>query len=356
MSADGVSIADVARRAGVGTGTVSRVLSGHPNVRPATRAKVMLAIRELEYRPNALAQGLARGRTRTLGLVVFGLHNPFFGLLTHGVEAAARARGYNVLIADSAGSVEQQQQCIDMLIDRRVDGVIITPIHSEERELAAIRASGVRAVLLNSAAGDESVSSVGGDNARGGYLAARHLLDLGHRRIAFLGHLHSIAGCRERLDGYMRAFGEVGAAADAELVVEDLIDMDAVRDTVHRLLDLAQPPSAIMTINDEYAIAVLQALAERGRRVPDDIALVGYDDIPVAAWLTSPLTTVAQAKEEQGRLAANLLIDQIENPAVPAQRIMLSPRLIVRQSCGATRAAACRDGGSATQLPRRGSP
>lgn len=343
MSADDVSIADVARRAGVGTGTVSRVLSGHRSVRPATRAKVMMVIQDLGYRPNALAQGLARGQTRMLGLVVFGLHNPFFGLLTHGVEAAARARGYNVLIADSAGSVEQQQQCIDMLTDYRVDGIIITPIHSEATELSAIRASGAKAVLLNSAAGDETVSSVGGDNVRGGYLAARHLLDLGHRRIAFLGYLRSIAGCRERLEGYHQAYDEAGTAADPDLVIEDLVDMDAVRDTVYRLLDLARPPTAIMTINDEYAIGVLQALAACGRHVPDDVALVGYDDIPVAAWLTSPLTTVAQAKEEQGRIAANLLIDQIENADIPAQRIMLPPQLIVRQSCGAARASSRHD-------------
>lgn len=329
------SILDVARHAGVGTGTVSRVLSGHPNVRPATRAKVEAAIRTLGYHPNALARGLAQGRTRTIGLVVFGLHNPFFGLLAHGVEAAARARGYNVLIADSADSAIQQQQCLAMLAERRVDGLIVTPIRSEEKELAAIRASGTRIVLLNSTNGDETMSSVGGDHMRGGYLAARHLLGLGHRRIGFLSHLRSISGCRERLRGYDQAHDEAGTPRHPELVVEDLHVMEAVRSAVHRLLDSADPPTALMTINDEFAIAVLQALSERGRRVPDDMALVGYDDLPVAAWLSSPLTTVAQPKEEQGRIAANLLIDQIEDAAIPAQRIVLPPRLVVRRSCGA---------------------
>lgn len=329
------SIIDVARRAGVGVGTVSRVLSGHPNVRPATRVRVLESITALGFRPNALARGLVQGRTRTIGLVVFGLHNPFFGLLAHGVEAAAYARGYTLLIADSAGSVEKQQHCIEMLAERRVDGIIITPIHSEEQELAVIRAAGVKAVLLNSTEGDETVSSVGGDNMHGGYLATRHLLDLGHRRIAFLGHLYSISGCRQRLQGYAQAHAESGATRDPALVVENLLDMEAVRSAVHRQLDLAEPPTAFVMINDEYALAALQALAERGRRTPHDVAMVGYDDLPMAAWLSSPLTTVAQPKEEQGRLAADLLLDQIEHPATPAQRIILPPRLVVRQSCGA---------------------
>jgi DNA-binding LacI/PurR family transcriptional regulator len=329
------SIVDVARHAGVGTGTVSRVLSGHPHVRPATRARVQAAIEALGYRPNVLARGLVQGRTCTIGLVVFGLHNPFFGLLTQGVEAAASARGYNVLIADSTGSVERQERCIDMLAARHVDGIVVAPIHSEEQELAPIRAAGVKAVLLNSTAGDETVSSVGGDNVRGGYLATRHLLDLGHRRIAFVGHLHSISGCRERQRGYYDALTAGGVSPDPALVVEDVPSMSEIGATMHHLLDVREPPTAVVAMTDEYAIAIMQALHALERRVPQDIALVGYDDIPVAAWLSCPLTTVAQAKEEQGSLAADLLIDQIENPDTPMQRIILPPSLVVRWSCGA---------------------
>jgi LacI family transcriptional regulator len=330
-----VSITDVARHAGVGTGTVSRVLSGHPSVRPATRARVRASIATLGYRPNALARGLVQGRTRTVGLVVFGLHNPFFGLLTQGVEAAASARGYNVLIADSTGSVERQERAIEMLLERRVDGILVAPIHAEEQELTVIRDAGVRAVLLNSCAGDETVSSVGGDNIRGGLLATAHLLQLGHRRIAFLGHLRSISGCRDRLIGYQQAFDACGATSDPALIIENVPTMDAVVSTVQALLALPDPPTAFVAIKDEYAIAILQTLNEKGLRVPQDVALVGYDDIPVAAWLSCPLTTVAQAKEEQGRVAADLLINQIEDPDTPTQRIILPPRLVVRSSCGA---------------------
>jgi len=339
----GVSIVDVARRAGVSKSTVSRVLTRQPGVHPATLERVESAMRELAYRPNALARGLVAGRTHTLGLVVFSLHNPYFGLLAQGVEAAARARGYNVLIMNSAESEAQQQDCLDMLAERRVDGVAIVPIRSEDEEIAAIHKAGLKAVLLNSTAGDASISSVGTDNEQGACLATRHLLDLGHRRIGILGHLRSISGNRERLRGYQRAHERAGIPADGALVAQDLLRLERVRAAVAEMLDLADPPTAFFAVNDELAIAALQALIERGCRVPDDIALVGYDDLPVAAWLSVPLTTVAQPNEELGRIGADLLIDLIENPQTPVQRMVLQPRLVVRQSCGA--ALAKRKGG-----------
>ncbi len=331
-----VSIIDVARRAGVSKSTVSRVLTNADSVRPHTRARIEAAMRDLGYRPNALARGLVHGRTHTLGLVVFDLLNPFFGLLTRGVEEAAQERGYNVLIGDSAGSVVRQRACLAMLAERRVDGLLVAPFGARDEELAGIQAAGLRTVLVNSTIDDDAaLSSVGVDNARGGYLAAHHLLALGHRRVGFLGDAHTVESCRERLSGYRRAHQDAGIPDDPWLVVEDLDGMEAVRLAVQRLLALPRPPTAICAVNDQFAIATLQALSLLGRRVPDDVALVGYDDIPVAAWLSVPLTTVAQPKEEQGRLAAGLLIDEVERPDTPVQRVVLQPRLVVRQSCGA---------------------
>ncbi len=330
-----VSIIDVARRAGVSKSTVSRVLTNAASVRSHTRARIEAAMRDLEYRPNALARGLVHGRTHTLGLVVFDLLNPFFGLLTRGVEEAAQERGYNVLIGDSAGSVIRQRACLAMLAERRVDGLLVAPFGARDEELAGIQAAGLRTVLVNSTLDEAALSSVGVDNARGGYLAARHLLALGHRRVGFLGDAHTVESCRERLSGYRRAHQEVGIWDDPRLVVEDLDGMEAVRLAVQRLLALPRPPTAICAVNDQFAIATLQALSLLERHVPDDIALVGYDDIPVAAWLSVPLTTVAQPKEEQGRLAAGLLIDGVERPDTPVQRVVLQPHLVVRQSCGA---------------------
>ncbi len=331
------SIMDVARRAGVSKSTVSRVLTDDVAVRPGTRLKVKEAMGAMGYHPNALARGLVHGRTHTLGLIVPDLLNPFFGLLARGVETAALARGYNVLISDSAANAARQHACLDLLAERRVDGVLIAPFGGEDDAFAAIRAAGLRGVLVNSTAGDPALSSVGADNVQGGYLAVAHLLARGHRRIGFLGDAHTVESCRERLVGYRRAHREAAVADDPAVVVEDLAGMEAVHAAVRRLLALPRPPTAIFTVNDQFAIACLQALSLLGRRVPEDIALVGYDDIPVAAWLSVPLTTMAQPKEEQGRLAADLLIDHIETADTPVQRIILQPRLVVRRSSDASR-------------------
>jgi len=338
------SIVDVARRAGVSKSTVSRVLTSDGAVRLDTRLKVEEAMRAMDYQPNALARGLVHGRTRTLGLIVPDLLNPFFGLLARGAEATALARGYSVLISDSAASAARQRACLTLLAERRVDGVLLAPFGGEDDARAAIGAAGLRGVLVNSTAGDPTLSSVGADNAQGGYLAAAHLFARGHRRIGFLGDAHTVESCRERLVGYRRAHREAAVADDPAVVVEDLAGMEAVHAAARRLLALPRPPTAIITVNDQFAIACLQPLSRLGRRVPEDIALIGYDDIPMAAWLSVPLTTVAQPKEEQGRLAADLLIDHIETADTPIQRIILQPRLVARRSSETARLAGAANG------------
>lgn len=331
---------DVARQAGVSKSTVSRVLTGHPRVQKETRERVEQAIQALGYRPNALARGLARGRTYTLGLVLFALQNPFFGLVAQGAEMAARARGYHMLITTN-GTLdrEQQQACLGMLAERRVDGILIAPLQTEEQDLVEIQKIGVRTVLLDTTDGRGILSSVGGDNVQGGYLATKHLLDLGHRRIGVLSHLSSLSSVRQRLQGYCQAHVEKGVNIDTQLIMRDLSNMHMVREAVHHLLNLPEPPTALFAINDDYAIAALQTLALREYWVPEDIALMGYDDLPIASWLTVPLTTVNQPKEEMGRIATDLLIDQIEHPELPVRHIILPPHLVVRRSCGAKKKA-----------------
>jgi LacI family transcriptional regulator len=331
-----VSIVDVARASGVSTSTVSRILTKHPRVRPSTRLRVETAIRELGYRPNALARSLLSGRTYTLGLVTYGLHNPFFGLLAYGVEVAARARGYSLLVGDSE-DIAQQAECLTMFADRRVDGVLVAPLQDPAEELAVLRGADIKVVLLTCTAGEVPVSSVGVDDVRASKEATLHLLSLGHRRIGFLGTRRMIPGVRERLHGFHLAHQQIGVDVDADLVIQDLGDMNAVHAAIGQLLDLSVPPTAILAVNDEFAIVVLQEMHRRNRRVPEDIALVGFDDIPVAAWLGVPLTTVAQPIEGIGRIAANLLIDQIEQPGAPVQHILLDAHLVVRQSCGGSR-------------------
>jgi len=330
-----MNIRDVAKRAGVSKSTVSRVLTSDSRVRSTTRARVEAVVREMGYRPNALARGLISGRMQTIGLIVFSLHNPFFGLLAHEVERVARARGYNVLIATSNESVAQQQESLELFAEQRVSGVLVTPINGDERELAAIEDMRLPTVLLNSIAGNDALSSVGVDGVRGGYLAAHHLLALGHHRIGFIGPR---TGYPERSRGFRQAHKERDVAVDESLLRGNLPDDNAIQAVVSDFLAMSQPPTAICTVNDEMAITVLQALAHCGVRVPQDVSLIGYDDLPVAARLDPPLTTVAQPLDQQSRLATDLLIKLVTDPRTPVQRIVLQPRLIIRESCGVAQA------------------
>jgi len=324
---------------------VSRVLNGHVSVRAATRVRVEAAVQQLGYRPSALARGLVNGRSHTLGFAVYALHNPTLGLLAHGVASAAHLRGYDVIIVDSFGDADSRGERIAKLVERRVDGLLLAPTRLEE-ELSTIRRTGIKTVVFDTAPegytddDDPLVSFVGTDNARGGHVATHHLLELGHRRIGFLGYPHTIQGSKDRLQGYRRAHDEHGIQVDPALVVEDLHDMEAARAATCQLMENGRPPTAIFAVNDELAIAALQALTWRGSHVPDDVALVGFDDTPLAAWLTVPLTTIAMPIAEIGRIATNLLIDQIEHPAAPAQRVVVPSRLIVRESCGASKKVA----------------
>jgi len=328
---------DVAARAGVSKSTVSRVLTGNPKVHPATRARIEQAIRDLDYRPNALARGLVHGRTRTLGLVVNDLANPFFALLARGARLAADARGFSMLIVESDGTERHERACLAMLAERRVDGILLASMCPIEVTMDEVRCSGLQVVLVDSVDEDGIVSSVGTDNRRGGVLATQHLLQLGHRRIAFLGDVKTSATAHARLIGYRLAHRDASLEPPEELIIDDLRHLAMVQTAISQAIGLPRPPTAIFSVNDHFAVAALQALDSLGLRVPEDVTLVGYDDIPLAAWLSIPLTTVSQPKEEQGRIAADVLIDQIEQRTQAVRIIRLQPRLVVRRSSGAPR-------------------
>lgn len=321
---------DVARVAGVSKSTVSRVLNDQAGVDSRTRERVLEAMSLLSYRPNELARGLLQGRTGTLGLVLFNLSNPFFSILAQGAILASYARGYTMFVVDTVGDVDRELECLEMLAERRVDGVVLGPLGGDGRELPAIESLGLPLVLVDATDG-QTVSTVGADNVAGGRLATEHLIGLGHRRIAFVSE-QGIASGVDRLAGYRSAHREAALSMREELITPPVRSLDVMRATIAGLWSRPEPPTAIFTANDYLAIAALQALTERGIRVPHEVALVGFDDLPVSALLTIPLTTIAQPIEEQGRLAVNLLIDELEVPGTEPRHLVLQPRLIVRKS------------------------
>jgi LacI family transcriptional regulator len=311
------------------------VVNGRPDVSTATRARVHLVIEELGYRPNGLARSLLRRTSRTIGLVVTDCTNPNTARQLRVVQQAMARAGYAVMIFDTQERSEQQRAAISVLEEQMVDGVILMPAGPDDT-LAAL-ARRVPVVLINREIAGVEADTVLNDNATGARLAVEHLLGLGHRRIAYVTAKRDISTVRDRLAGYRAALEAAGVSCDERLVERAEIAIPAAAAAANRLLKRRPAPTAIFAYNDFMAVGVLSALHQSGRRVPEEVALVGYDDIVYAAYLQVPLTTVAQQTEQMGAVAAGLLLERLAGSTLPRQRVVLEPRLIVRASTGGER-------------------
>ncbi len=332
------TIRDVAERAGVSTATVSRVISGTTGVRPATRAGVLAAVEALGYRPSGVARSLKLRSTRTIGLVVTDIANPYFPKIVRAVEDAALERGHAVLLCDGADDPSREETYLDLLIERRVDGIVIASSGLEARYRDWLAQRSVPVVLVNCTARGAALPAILSDNRAGGRLAAEHVLALGHRRIGHISAPSRNAAAGERLAGIRDAIGEV---RDAEFaLVEGDGAVTGGEEGTRALLDRLPSLTAILCYNDLTAIGVVRALRDRGRRVPADVSVVGYDDIPFSVWLEPALTTVAQDTSEMGRWAVERLIERIAGSASgPAANgvVLLPVELRVRASTAPAR-------------------
>ncbi len=321
-------MADVARLAGVSHQTVSRVLNQHPNVRPQTREKVLAAIRELAYRPNAAARALVTRRTHTLGVISFDttLYGP--ASMLYGIERAAR-HAYFVSIAslpalDHRGVLD----AVDRFLGQAVEGIIV--IAPQTSAVAALNGVPAHVPLVAVGCGTRAqIASVAVDNVAGAARATQYLLDLGHQTVHHVGGPGSWLDARERTEGWLQAVRSAGAA-EPEVLAGDWSSRSGY-EIGHQL---AQTPdvSAVFCANDHMALGLLRALAERGRRVPEDVSVVGFDDIPEAGYFLPPLTTVRQDFGELGRRALRLLVDRISGFETAGSRLPVVPELVVRSS------------------------
>lgn len=330
------SVKDVARRAGLSVGTVSNVLNRPDSVTDATRARVLAAIDELGYVRNEAARQLRAGMSHCVGVIVLNSSNPFFNDVAAGAEAWAADAGVSVLVGNSGELVDRETAYLDLFEEQRVRGVLLSPIGPVTQRLLRMRKSGIATVLVDrDDAGD--FSSVSVDDRAGGRLAMEHLVATGRRRVAFVGGPLSLSQVADRFAGA----AEVAAShADAslEFVPTDRLAMAHGRLAGERLLGrpTASRPDAVFAANDLLALGLLQAITgTRTLRVPDDIALIGYDDIEFAAGAAVPLTSIAQPRFELGRLAMDLLLKESEDPARAIERIVLQPFLVARASTDA---------------------
>lgn len=327
------TIRDVARHAGVSHQTVSRVINDNPNVAEATRERVLAAIRDLGYVPSPMARGLISNQTHSIGVVSDDISDQFFSRVVAGAEAEARRRGYYLMI----GSVEPEDDergYLRLMLERRVEGLILArpsvPLSSDD--LVPAKTAGVPIVSV--AFELPGFSGVDVDNVQGGYDATRHLLDQGHRAIATVVGPGEFPSSAARFEGYRRALREAGVAEDSALV-EHASDwgIESGRAAAARLLERGAAFTALFTHSDLMALGAIRQLRESGRRVPDDVSLVGYDDLPVAAYVDPPLTTVHQPMLEVGALAAALVLDKLAGrDGASAGTHLLPAELIVRES------------------------
>jgi DNA-binding LacI/PurR family transcriptional regulator len=309
------TIGDVARRAGVSTATVSRVLAGLGGARPATRERVLDAARELGYRPSGVARSLKLRTTQTLGLIITDIENPFFPQLVRAVEDVAREHGFALLLCNAAEDPDRESAYLDLLVDRRVDGVVIAVSGLGARHREWLAEPPLPVVLVNTVAPGLPHPSITSDNVDGGRQAAAHLLDLGHRRLGVLTAGARNAAAPDRVAGVRRAVEAHGLDPASIAVVVGEPDVGGGEAALCRLLDVAPETTGVLAYNDLMAIGAMRAIRASGRTVPGDISVVGFDDVAIAAYTDPPLTTIAQGIAELGRLAVERLVERLEDAA-----------------------------------------
>jgi LacI family transcriptional regulator len=301
------TITDVARRANVSTATVSRVLSGGGGARAETRERVLAAARELDYRPSGVARSLRQRATRTLGLIVTDIENPFFPQLVRNVEDAARDRGYAMLLCNASEDPEREAGYLELLVDRWVDGVVIAASSLGVRHREWLLAADLPIVLVNSVDHELDLPTIASDSTMGGGIAAEHLLELGHRRLGLI-----TAGARnldapDRLAGARAALRAAGIPTSSEHVVVAEATVAGGERAAAAILAKDPAVTGLIAYNDLTAIGAMRAIRSSGRRVPDDVSVVGFDDVSLAAYVDPALTTVAQSTAEMGRWAVDQL-------------------------------------------------
>ncbi|TDC92581.1 LacI family transcriptional regulator [Saccharopolyspora aridisoli] len=327
------TMADVARVAGVSTATVSHVINGTRTVREETRRVVQAAIAETGYSPNTLARSLATGGSRSIAVVMSAISNPYFGQVLQGIESEAVRQGYTLLLADPRDDPDHELTVARSMHERRVDGVILAPSAEPARALEYLDAQRVPVVLTDRLS-DERYDQVGPDNAEPTAMLVDHLAELGHTRIAMVSGLGGLTTTEERLRGYRDGLARNAIGFDEQLLVEGASESERATRVTAGLLARPNAPTAVIAANNSMTIGAMRAISEAGLRVPEDVALVGFDDFPWAEWFSPRLTVIAQPSSEIGTTAARLLLRRIADPDSSPQTHRLESSLVHRNSCG----------------------
>lgn len=330
-----VNIRDVAKRAGVSPITVSRVINNSKAVNSATRERVKRTIEELHYVPNTLAKSLRSKQTCLIALVLSDITNPFWTTIARGVEDTAAENGFHVILCNTDENPEKEANYINILLQRWVDGIIIAPTTNDKNRLVALKRHSLPCVLLDRRVDGFKCDIVVSNSREGARQITQHLIRLGHRRIAMVAGPSAISTAQERVEGYCQALRENDMPIEEGLITRGSYKPDSGYELAKEVLAQVPRPTAIFAGNNFIALGALQALREAGLRIPEDVALVCFDDIPQASLISPSLTVVSQRAYEMGVAAARSLIERLTGKRSGRTReIILETDLIIRQSCG----------------------
>lgn len=332
-----VTIKDVAKEANVSFSTVSRVIRNAQNVRSETRKKVLRTIKKLNYHVDAGARGMVKRQTKSIGLCISDISNPFYPPLLRGVENTVNKFGYNLLLCNTDENAEKEGSYLKLLLEKRIDGLIIAPTGQGISYLKEFVTKNIPIVFIDRRIEGIPTDVVGADNIQGAFSAVEHLIKLGHKRVAMITGLKDVTTTHERIQGYLEALKANNIKVNNSLIIEGRSKLGGGIEATQALFKLKFPPTAIFSSNNLMTLGSFIALKKLGKNVPKDVAIVGFDDLEWAEVLDPPLTAVSQPTYTIGTTAAQLLLQRLlgEGPA-KKQTIVLKTELIIRRSCGFT--------------------
>ena len=326
---------EVAKKAGVSVATVSRVVNQSGAVSPKLEKRVLNAMQKLKYHPSTLARSFKQQRTLLIGVLIPILEHPSYSRMASSIEKHLFERGYRALICNSEEDETREREYIEMLLQQRVDGIIINSSARDSQSLVTLGENDIPIVLFDRFLEDLHCNKVFCDNSMGGFIGMEHLIRLGHRRIGVVGAPTWPEPIIRRLKGIHEALTAYEIPYDPDLIVTgDTQLFDMGYNAAQQLMRLPSPPTAIFALTDVTAVGVMHAIAEMDYKIPQDISVLGYDDIPIASYMIPPLTTVAQPFVEMGEVAVELLLRQLEDPELEPQSAVLETRLVERASTG----------------------
>ncbi len=324
---------DIARLAGVSTSTVSHVINKSRFVSDEIAERVNNAAQQLNYAPSALARSLKMNRTKTIGMLVTTSTNPFFGEVVKGVERSCYHQGYNLILCNTEGDNQRMKASINTLLQKRVDGLLLMCSTLEGERLDVFdRYPDIPIVVMDWGPILFASDKIQDNSLQGGYMAAKHLIECGHKEIGCITGPLIRHQAQMRYEGYKRALAEAGIAINPDWIVESDFECEGGYQAFEKLYQRGKLPSALFVSNDMMAMGVIHAASQRGLRVPDDLSLIGYDDVHIAKFMTPALTTIHQPKYRLGKAAVDTLLYRLENPDTTAQGVQLEPTLVVRNS------------------------